>query len=254
MTNQNRLIDHGSIESSHWLSGRRKIVENAGYPIKTGPLYFAQTPRNANIVLLATLCIATERGCGGAGLYEPHPAQDAKSSVIGVFPLHVAGLFTANSGADKIVIRPCCRQRASGDNAGRTGCHHKLRSYLHHDDTNEQRMAIKPTEGKSPGVRRSKTLYALDKVIEWRLSVGNEEISIASLPSKQALQPALIQQHVPSVAERNSHAQWQQCAHSVIRNHIRPLMVEKRRRTGSPCENDQLLENCPNASVNQRLG
>lgn len=81
-------LDHGSM-ISNWQVGRwagEKIVELRAIPIKDWAALLAQTAPHANIrVTGCGRCIATERGCGGAGLYEAARCPGRKNSVINEF-------------------------------------------------------------------------------------------------------------------------------------------------------------------------
>lgn len=113
-------------------------------------------------------------------------------------------------------------------------------------------MAIKPTEGQAPGRSRSKTLDALDKVIDG-LVVGNEKISIASVARAAGVTPGLIHNTYPAVAERIRALMGKSVRAQRDSKH-QALMSEKEKNRALRTENDQLLAELARiASVNQRL-
>ncbi|MDC6590279.1 integrase [Pseudomonas syringae] len=95
-----------------------KIVEMRAIPIKDRAALLAQTAPHANIRATGHgWCIATERGCGGAGLYEATRCPGCKSSVIDEF---FAGtwqdIYSQQLELIKIVdAGPAVRQRAERD-------------------------------------------------------------------------------------------------------------------------------------------
>lgn len=95
-----------------------KIVEMRAIPIKNRAALLAQTAPHANIRATGHgWCIATERGCGGAGLYEATRCPGCKSSVIDEF---FAGtwqdIYSQQQELIKIVdAGPAVRQRAERD-------------------------------------------------------------------------------------------------------------------------------------------
>lgn len=113
-------------------------------------------------------------------------------------------------------------------------------------------MAIKPTEGQAPGRSRSKTLDALEEVIDG-LVVGDEKISIASVARAAGVTPGLIHNTYPAVAERIRTLMGKSVRAQRDSKH-QALMVEKEKNRSLRAENDQLLEELARiASVNQRL-
>lgn len=113
-------------------------------------------------------------------------------------------------------------------------------------------MPIKPTEGQAPGRSRSKTLDALDKVIDG-LVAGNEKISIASVARAAGVTPGLIHNTYPAVAERIRTLMGKSVRAQRDSKH-QALMVEKEKNRALRVENDQLLEELARiASINQRL-
>ncbi|NUU36580.1 TetR family transcriptional regulator [Pseudomonas sp. C2B4] len=111
---------------------------------------------------------------------------------------------------------------------------------------------MKPTEGQSPGRSRSKTLDALDKVIDG-LVEGNEKISIASVARAAGVTPGLIHNTYPAVAERIRTLMGKSVRAQRDSKH-QALMVEKEKNRALRAENEQLLEELARlASVNQVL-
>ncbi|NVL29620.1 TetR family transcriptional regulator [Pseudomonas syringae pv. actinidiae] len=111
---------------------------------------------------------------------------------------------------------------------------------------------MKPTEGQSPGRSRSKTLDALDKVID-DLVEGNEKISIASVARAAGVTPGLIHNTYPAVAERIRTLMGKSVRAQRDSKH-QALMVEKEKNRALRAENEQLLEELARlASVNQVL-
>jgi len=95
-----------------------KIVELRAIPIKNRAALLAQTAPHANIRATGHgWCIATERGCGGAGLYEATRCPGCKNSVIDEF---FAGtwqdIYIQQQELIKIDdVGPAVRQRAERD-------------------------------------------------------------------------------------------------------------------------------------------
>ncbi|MGY2257700.1 tyrosine-type recombinase/integrase [Pseudomonas sp. SDO55104_S430] len=95
-----------------------KIVELRAIPIKDREALLAQTAPHANIRATGHgWCIATERGCGGAGLYEATRCPGCKNSVIDEF---FAGTWQAIYSQQQELIKikdagPAVRQRAERD-------------------------------------------------------------------------------------------------------------------------------------------
>ncbi|MBI6605171.1 TetR family transcriptional regulator [Pseudomonas sp. S4_EA_1b] len=113
-------------------------------------------------------------------------------------------------------------------------------------------MPIKPTEGQAPGRSRSKTLDALDKVIDGFVA-GNEKISIASVARAAGVTPGLIHNTYPAVAERIRTLMGKSVRAQRDSKH-QALMVEKEKNRALRAENEQLLEELARlASVNQVL-
>ncbi|MEA9389054.1 TetR family transcriptional regulator [Acerihabitans sp. TG2] len=113
-------------------------------------------------------------------------------------------------------------------------------------------MAIKPTEGQAPGRSRSKTLDALDKVIDG-LVVGNEKISIASVARAAGVTPGLIHNTYPAVAERIRTLTGKSVRAQRYSKPQAP-MNEKEKTGALRAGNDQLVvELAQIVSVNQRL-
>lgn len=113
-------------------------------------------------------------------------------------------------------------------------------------------MPIKPTEGQAPGRSRSKTLDALDKVIDG-LVAGNGKISIASVARAAGVTPGLIYNTYPAVAERIRTLMGKSVRAQRDSKH-QALMVEKEKNRALRAENEQLLEELARlASVNQVL-
>lgn len=95
-----------------------KIVELRAIPIKDRAALLAQTAPHANIRATGHgWCIATERGCGGAGLYEATRCPGCKNSVIDEF---FAGTWQDIYIQQQELIKiedagPAVRQRAARD-------------------------------------------------------------------------------------------------------------------------------------------
>ncbi|MBV4481792.1 tyrosine-type recombinase/integrase [Pseudomonas sp. SWRI124] len=95
-----------------------KIVEMRAIPIKDRAALLAQTAPHANIRATGHgWCIATERGCGGAGLYEATRCPGCKNSVIDEF---FAATWQDIYGQQLELIKivdagPAVRQRAERD-------------------------------------------------------------------------------------------------------------------------------------------
>ncbi|RMN47788.1 Site-specific recombinase, phage integrase protein [Pseudomonas syringae pv. apii] len=95
-----------------------KIVELRAIPIKDRATLLAQTAPHANIRATGHgWCIATERGCGGAGLYEATRCPGCKNSVIDEF---FAGTWQDIYSQQQELIKiedagPAVKQRAERD-------------------------------------------------------------------------------------------------------------------------------------------
>ncbi|MBI6667155.1 integrase [Pseudomonas syringae] len=95
-----------------------KIVEMRAIPIKDRSSLLAQTAPHANIRATGHgWCIATERGCGGAGLYEATRCPGCKNSVIDEF---FAATWQDIYGQQQELIKivdagPAVKQRAERD-------------------------------------------------------------------------------------------------------------------------------------------
>lgn len=103
---------------SHWQGRWRKIVELRAIPIKDRAALLAQTAPHANIRATGHgWCIATERGCGGAGLYEATRCPGCKNSVIDeVFASTWQDIYIQQRELIKIEdAGPAVRQRAERD-------------------------------------------------------------------------------------------------------------------------------------------
>ncbi|QHB28159.1 hypothetical protein TCK1_2813 [Pseudomonas monteilii] len=95
-----------------------KIVELRAIPIKDREALLAQTAPHANIRATGHgWCIATERGCGGAGLYEATRCPGCKNSVIDEFFASTwQDIYSQQQELIKIVdAGPAVRQRAERD-------------------------------------------------------------------------------------------------------------------------------------------
>lgn len=95
-----------------------KIVELRAIPIKDRAALLAQTAPHANIRATGHgWCIATERGCGGAGLYEATRCPGCKNSVIDEFFASTwQDIYSQQQELIKIVdAGPAVRQRAERD-------------------------------------------------------------------------------------------------------------------------------------------
>ncbi|MCK9247058.1 MAG: tyrosine-type recombinase/integrase [Anaerolineaceae bacterium] len=95
-----------------------KIVELRAIPIKDRAALLAQTAPHANIRATGHgWCIATERGCGGAGLYEATRCPGCKNSVIDeVFASTWQDIYIQQRELIKIEdAGPAVRQRAERD-------------------------------------------------------------------------------------------------------------------------------------------
>ncbi|MBC2771087.1 TetR family transcriptional regulator [Pusillimonas minor] len=113
-------------------------------------------------------------------------------------------------------------------------------------------MANKSTQDQTPGRSRSKTLDALDKVID-SLVAGNEKLSIASVARAAGVTPGLIHNTYPAVAEKIRNLMGKSVRAQRDSKH-QALMSEKEKNRALRAENDQLLEELARiASVNQRL-
>ena len=113
-------------------------------------------------------------------------------------------------------------------------------------------MANKFPQDQTPVRSRSKTLDALDKVID-NLVAGNEKLSIASVARAAGVTPGLIHNTYPAVAERIRNLMGKSVRAQRDSKH-QALMIEKEKNRGLRAENDQLLAELARiASVNQRL-
>ncbi|ETK17405.1 TetR family transcriptional regulator-like protein [Pseudomonas sp. FH4] len=113
-------------------------------------------------------------------------------------------------------------------------------------------MANKPTDDQAPARSRSKTLNALDKVID-SLVAGNEKLSIAAVARAAGVTPGLIHNTYPAVAEKIRNLMGKSVRAQRDSKH-QALMSEKEKNRALRAENDQLLEELARiASVNQRL-
>lgn len=113
-------------------------------------------------------------------------------------------------------------------------------------------MANKFPQDQTPVRSRSKTLDALDKVID-NLVAGNEKLSIASVARAAGVTPGLIHNTYPAVAERIRNLMGKSVRAQRDSKH-QALMIEKEKNRVLRAENDQLLAELARiASVNQRL-
>lgn len=113
-------------------------------------------------------------------------------------------------------------------------------------------MANKVTDDQAPARSRSKTLNALDKVID-SLVAGNEKLSIAAVARAAGVTPGLIHNTYPAVAEKIRNLMGKSVRAQRDSKH-KALMSEKEKNRALRAENDQLLEELARvASVNQRL-
>ena len=113
-------------------------------------------------------------------------------------------------------------------------------------------MVNKSTQDQTPARSRSKTLAALDKVIDG-LVAGNEKLSIASVARAAGVTPGLIHNTYPAVAERIRNLMGKSVRAQRDSKH-QALMSEKEKNKALRAENDRLLEELARiASVNQRL-
>jgi hypothetical protein len=113
-------------------------------------------------------------------------------------------------------------------------------------------MAIKSNTDQTPGRSRTKTLDALDKVID-NLVASNEKLSIASVARAAGVTPGLIHNTYPAVAERIRNLMGKSVRAQRDSKH-QALMSEKEKNRALRAENNQLLEELARiASVNQRL-
>ena len=113
-------------------------------------------------------------------------------------------------------------------------------------------MAIKSNTDQTPGRSRTKTLDALDKVID-NLVASNEKLSIASVARAAGVTPGLIHNTYPAVAERIRNLMGKS-VRAQRDSKRQALMSEKEKNRALRAENDQLLEEMARiASVNQRL-
>ena len=113
-------------------------------------------------------------------------------------------------------------------------------------------MAIKSSTDQTPGRSRTKTLDALDKVID-KLVASNEKLSIAAVARAAGVTPGLIHNTYPAVAERIRNLMGKS-VRAQRDSKRQALMSEKEKNRALRAENDQLLEEMARiASVNQRL-
>lgn len=113
-------------------------------------------------------------------------------------------------------------------------------------------MTMKSTNRQPPVRSRSKTLDALNQVIN-NLVEGNEKISIALVARTAGVTPGLIHNTYPAVAERIRILMGKSVRAQRDSKH-QALIVEKEKNRTLRAENDQLLEDLARiASVNQRL-
>jgi len=113
-------------------------------------------------------------------------------------------------------------------------------------------MATKSNTGQPLGRSRTKTLDALDKVID-NLVASNEKLSIASVARAAGVTPGLIHNTYPAVAERIRNLMGKSVRAQRDSKH-QALMSEKEKNRALRAENNQLLEELARiASVNQRL-
>jgi AcrR family transcriptional regulator len=113
-------------------------------------------------------------------------------------------------------------------------------------------MATKSNTGQPLGRSRTKTLDALDKVID-KLVASNEKLSIAAVARAAGVTPGLIHNTYPAVAERIRNLMGKS-VRAQRDSKRQALMSEKEKNRALRAENDQLLEEMARiASVNQRL-
>jgi len=113
-------------------------------------------------------------------------------------------------------------------------------------------MATKSNTGQPLGGSRTKTLDALDKVID-KLVASNEKLSIAAVARAAGVTPGLIHNTYPAVAERIRNLMGKSVRAQRDSKH-QALMSEKEKNRALRVENNQLLAELARiASVNQRL-
>jgi len=113
-------------------------------------------------------------------------------------------------------------------------------------------MATKSNTGQPLGRSRTKTLDALDKVID-NFVASNEKLSIAAVARAAGVTPGLIHNTYPAVAERIRNLMGKSVRAQRDSKH-QALMSEKEKNRALRAENNQLLEELARiASVNQRL-
>jgi len=113
-------------------------------------------------------------------------------------------------------------------------------------------MAMKSIKRQSPARSRSKTLDALDKVIN-KFVENNEKISITSIARAAGVTPSLIHNTYPAVAEK-IRILMGKSVRSQRDSKTQALMIEKEKNRALRTENEQLLEELARiASVNQLL-
>jgi hypothetical protein len=113
-------------------------------------------------------------------------------------------------------------------------------------------MATKSNTGQPLGGSRTKTLDALDKVID-NLVASNKKLSIAAVARTAGVTPGLIHNTYPAVAERIRNLMGKSVRAQRDSKH-QALMSEKEKNRALRVENNQLLAELARiASVNQRL-
>lgn len=111
---------------------------------------------------------------------------------------------------------------------------------------------MKSIKRQSPARSRSKTLDALDKVIN-KFVENNEKISITSIARAAGVTPSLIHNTYPAVAEK-IRILMGKSVRSQRDSKTQALMIEKEKNRALRTENEQLLEELARiASVNQLL-
>ncbi|MBI6565660.1 MULTISPECIES: TetR family transcriptional regulator [Pseudomonas] len=113
-------------------------------------------------------------------------------------------------------------------------------------------MTRKAVSPDSPVRSRSKTLAALNKVVD-DLIAGDEKLSITSVARAAGVTPGLIHNTYPGVAERIRNLVGKSVRAQRDSKHL-ALMSEKEKNRALRAENDQLLAEVARlASVNQKL-
>lgn len=113
-------------------------------------------------------------------------------------------------------------------------------------------MKIEPSREHAGARSRSKTLDALNKVIDG-LVAGNEKLSIAAVARVAGVTPGLIHNTYPAVAERIRTLTGKSVRAQRDLKH-QALMREKEKNRALRIENEKLLADLARvASVNQRL-